>query len=634
MAPPPYGVSWIDNQPAGDGAGEGGPDVQLRGDEQRPADAVHQAARKGIAETGSPLPHLDVIQRAFGRHDVSEVKAHVGGAATEASAAIGAEAYATGDHVAFASTPDLHTAAHEAAHVVQQRAGVQLPNNVGQADDAYEQHADAVADRVVSGGSAEALLDSTSGQSNGSAGVQRKAAVMAPVQAAWGSWGNSSSSKTSQTSQTSGGWGSWGSSKSAASSTSRGGASSRAQLDQTIAQSGNVGAVISAFQSYWGVRVKSKSGTSWNAATLRQIHRQLKRLPGAHVRRGLWKSLTLGKHQGGFWDESGGDIEVGNDLASVDWATFGRGTTVATEASAGDQTIQISDGSLFGVGETIRIGPTKTYRIAKKRGATLTLDRPLSDKCPAKTKVTAADKTAQHTIDWVDATIRHEMGHAMDTAIGGANGFYALGGWQTHDVSTSGFNKWVSAMGGNAWRAKDGTELTRDEQNQARDAILEAVDNELTDLRNDESNKRRASSHPIIRFWNRGVPVIEAAHASLSEGMYFFMKPKEIPSIGGKRFTVNTTYNEFQYCDEQVYSHRVSDYSTFSPGEFFAEVYTAYYEDAGKPGGARPGQRVPVAKWRTWIASNVDTPGATKAKKSGFSWGKPAVGIKAGKSGS
>mgnify|MGYP002064701929 CR=1 FL=1 len=32
---------------------------------------------------------------------------------------MGAKAYATGNHVAFQQQPDLHTAAHEAAHVVQ-----------------------------------------------------------------------------------------------------------------------------------------------------------------------------------------------------------------------------------------------------------------------------------------------------------------------------------------------------------------------------------------------------------------------------------------------------------------------------------------------------------------------------------
>src|SRR6185503_888478 len=65
--------------------------------------------------------------------------------------------------------PDLHTAAHEAAHVVQQRAGVQLKGGVGEAGDPYERHADAVASLVVQGASAESLLDQFAGPSAGPA---------------------------------------------------------------------------------------------------------------------------------------------------------------------------------------------------------------------------------------------------------------------------------------------------------------------------------------------------------------------------------------------------------------------------------------------------------------------------------
>ena len=72
---------------------------------------------------------------------------------------MGAEAYATGDHIVLGRGNDLHTVAHEAAHVVQQRGGVQLKGGVGEAGDAHERHADAVADRVVAGQSAEDLLD-------------------------------------------------------------------------------------------------------------------------------------------------------------------------------------------------------------------------------------------------------------------------------------------------------------------------------------------------------------------------------------------------------------------------------------------------------------------------------------------
>jgi hypothetical protein len=152
--------------------------------EQDPAD-VQAAAAQGVAGAGSPLPHADAIQRLFGRHDISRVEAHVGGDAATASRAIGAEAYATGSHVAFASSPDLHTAAHEAAHVVQQRGGVQLKGGVGDVGDAYERHADEVAAQVVQGKSAEPLLDHYAGAGQTSApaaGSLQRAAQGAVVQ--------------------------------------------------------------------------------------------------------------------------------------------------------------------------------------------------------------------------------------------------------------------------------------------------------------------------------------------------------------------------------------------------------------------------------------------------------------------
>lgn len=134
---------------------------------------VHGAAQEGTAGPGGALPFLDRIQRSFGRHDVSAIQAHQDDRAAAGAQAMGAEAFATGNHVAFAGAPSLHTAAHEAAHVVQQRSGVHLSGGVGQAGDAYERHADQVADLVVKGRSAEALLgEPGSGGGHGGA-VQR-----------------------------------------------------------------------------------------------------------------------------------------------------------------------------------------------------------------------------------------------------------------------------------------------------------------------------------------------------------------------------------------------------------------------------------------------------------------------------
>ncbi len=158
----------------------GGLPVQRKAAQQSPQSTggVYEAAKRGVQGSGQGLPYLEQVQASFGHHDVSGVRAHVGGAAAQASQDIGAEAYATGNDVAFGQQPSLHTAAHEAAHVVQQRAGVHLKGGVGQAGDPYEQHADAVADLVVQGKSAQKLLDEGPGAGGalGGESVQRKEA--------------------------------------------------------------------------------------------------------------------------------------------------------------------------------------------------------------------------------------------------------------------------------------------------------------------------------------------------------------------------------------------------------------------------------------------------------------------------
>jgi len=149
--------------------------LQRRALARESAEPTLEKAAAGVEGAGRALPHGDAIQSSFGQHRVGDIQAHVGGSAAAAAESIGAEAYATGNQVAFRSAPDLHTAAHEAAHVVQQRAGVHLQGGVGEAGDSYEQHADAVADRVVSGQSAEALLsEMAGGEAQPAGGVQRK----------------------------------------------------------------------------------------------------------------------------------------------------------------------------------------------------------------------------------------------------------------------------------------------------------------------------------------------------------------------------------------------------------------------------------------------------------------------------
>lgn len=122
---------------------------------------LHSVATAGIGGAHEQLPFFDQIQHAFGlHHDLSDVRASVGGAALQATETLGARAYAQGNRIAFGAQPDLHLVAHEAAHVIQQRHGQAPQSGLSTAGDVYEQAADAVADRVVAGESATDLLPS------------------------------------------------------------------------------------------------------------------------------------------------------------------------------------------------------------------------------------------------------------------------------------------------------------------------------------------------------------------------------------------------------------------------------------------------------------------------------------------
>jgi hypothetical protein len=111
-----------------------------------PADAEqqHAIAEDGVSGPGGKIPHRDEMEQAVGAN-LDGVKMHVGGKAADAADALGAEAFAMGNDVAFREQPDKQLLAHELTHVRQQRDGVQLAGGVGAEGDAYEREADEVA---------------------------------------------------------------------------------------------------------------------------------------------------------------------------------------------------------------------------------------------------------------------------------------------------------------------------------------------------------------------------------------------------------------------------------------------------------------------------------------------------------
>lgn len=134
-----------------------------------------EIAERGVAGASDPLPHVQTLQPLFGHHDLSKVKAQVGGPAAEAARALGAKAYTVGERVGFASAPDLQLAAHEAAHVIEQRAAVARKGAVDTGgSDPGEVLADAIADAAGRGEPVEAQLDHVTSTSRPVAAVHRK----------------------------------------------------------------------------------------------------------------------------------------------------------------------------------------------------------------------------------------------------------------------------------------------------------------------------------------------------------------------------------------------------------------------------------------------------------------------------
>ncbi len=157
-----------DMDAAGDDDPPGPGGFQMDGPGSAPAvSGAHAVAAAGVSGAADPLPHADRIQSAFGRHDIGDIRTRTGGKAEEASRSLGARAYTRQRQIAFRAAPSLRLAAHEAAHTVQQRRGVELSGGIGRPGDPYERQADEAAEAVVRGDSAEAILDADPGKGPG-----------------------------------------------------------------------------------------------------------------------------------------------------------------------------------------------------------------------------------------------------------------------------------------------------------------------------------------------------------------------------------------------------------------------------------------------------------------------------------
>lgn len=135
------------------------------------ASNAEKAAAAGISTPTTDLPFREQLESSFGA-DLSHIQAHKGAGASAACRALGAHAYATGNHVVFGSEdPNLFQVAHEVAHTFQQNGGIRKYAMVGERGDPFEHQADAAATQVVSGQRVD--VASLTGRSSSTPHIQR-----------------------------------------------------------------------------------------------------------------------------------------------------------------------------------------------------------------------------------------------------------------------------------------------------------------------------------------------------------------------------------------------------------------------------------------------------------------------------
>jgi hypothetical protein len=203
-----------------------------------------------------------------------------------------------------------------------------------------------------------------------------------------------------------------------------------------------------------------------------------------------------------------------------------------------------------------------------------------------------------------DATVRHEIGHRVDSSVGGP-AYCATddgGGWLTWDSTDGIADRLVTASAGkiSSWANAD--------QKRAIIACLQTVvaDRAPTDI----GNRLRAlpflSNHASDAAQATMLADIEADGAVLTLSSSF---SNQGPWSGTGIHLGDRVYHESYAWPQWVsYKHaarakKMSTYQFRAPGEWFAEAYAAYYQPPGAKGSLLAA-RDPATK--AWFDANVD----------------------------
>lgn len=408
----------------------------------------------------------------------------------------------------------------------------------------------------------------------------------------------------------------------------------RTLCDAVIVEGVNAIRVQRAFHAYWNVEVKSAAAVAattnggdngaptpaveardWPIPTLQAIHAELKRIPEGDARSGVWRQLSLTNNPALINRAAygGGNFLVGSNADTTSTVPAGYSTALTEDAAVGATKLKVTEGPRFAVGDTLtldRTGPNRdVFQVTTITGNEYDIDPGLTHAHARGEFVQPDDGSGRRRVNWLNATVRHEIAHSLDGGGVDTSGFYALGEWWLGS-GEAGFDEWVAAMGSNAWTPNDGSTLSATDKATIKATIVDHTTNQKGTL------TALPDTHVVRVNLAKQVPVIVAAEQCLALGDNFWTEPTKLYAAGGKRFSISRWYKRFQHHNESVVSQRVADYGLYAPTEFFAEAYTVFYEEAGKDppiADSDYGRLIRSAAQRDWIRTHVHNRGLAPA---------------------
>jgi hypothetical protein len=205
-----------------------------------------------------------------------------------------------------------------------------------------------------------------------------------------------------------------------------------------------------------------------------------------------------------------------------------------------------------------------------------------------------------------DATVRHEIGHRVDSQVGGPAycATDAGGAWLTWDGSDGMAERLVTASGGNISSWADADQKT---------AIIECLQGVIDDRKPAEINARLAAlpfcaNHASDAAHLTNLDNIKADDAVRALRVSFSdAGPWGTPTggvlLGDRIYQESYDWPQWVSYKHEARTRKVSTYQFRAPGEWFAEAYAAYYQPPGAKGALLAARD---AATKAWFDANVD----------------------------